>query len=483
MRTAQHLRTVIAFAAAVTLAMTVAACGGDDAGSTSSSGGDTTAAGSDGGDSASAASPETASSVTGEVAWWGWTPDKDVGDNYIKEFNKVYPNIKVTFKNFENTQYKPSLRAALAAGEGPDVWNVAPGGDTGGVVLYADYVEDLTQLATNWLGPDYATKWTPGFSSNLTLDGKLTGAPLGGVAAGFLWINQTLFDQYGLKAPTTLQEWVDVCKTFNDAGIICYGLGSGGGQTFASELLRVVLNSIDPDFFLQACQGQREWNEPIMVEAIGIMRQMQADGIIEKDTVGKIHYPDSNNDFMSQRAAMNSMGTWYAQYSRKSSAIASMEAAGVSNPEPFVMVPVMFPNLAGNDWTPQLFAEVDYGLAVNKDSKNKEAAEIFVAWLTMTEEGSRTVMNALDLTPSLVGVEADWEQVDLVDNAVQKPAIQELFGEVEKIAQVESRQKLQTAETLQALVVGVEQILGTTVDAQAIADQIQTDSTVSPLQP
>jgi ABC-type glycerol-3-phosphate transport system substrate-binding protein len=476
---------VVAVAAAAALTITVAACSDSKDAAT----GDGTAAtatgegGDSGGSGADAASPDTASSVTGEVAWWGWTPDKDVGDNYITEFNKVYPNIKVTFKNFENTQYKPSLRAALAAGEGPDVWNVAPGGDTGGVVLYADYVEDLTQLATNWLGADFATKWTPGFSSNLTLDGKLTGAPLGGVAAGFLWINQTLFDQYGLSAPTTLDEWVDVCKTFADNGIICYGLGSGGGQTFASELLRVVLNSIDPDFFLQACQGKREWNEPIMVQAIEIMRQMQADGIIEQDTVGKIHYPDSNNDFMSQRAAMNSMGTWYAQYSRKSSAIASMEAAGVSNPEPFVMVPIMFPNLAGNDWTPQLFAEVDYGLAVNKDSKNKEAAEIFVAWLTMTEEGSRTVMNALDLTPSLVGVEADWDKVDLVDNAVQKPAIQELFGEVEKIAQVESRQKLQTAETLQALVVGVEQILGTNVDAQAIADQIQADATVSPLQP
>ncbi|HEV7957507.1 MAG TPA: carbohydrate ABC transporter substrate-binding protein, partial [Marisediminicola sp.] len=38
---------------------------------------------------------------SGAVTWWGWTPDTPVAERYIQEFNKQYPKIKVTYKNFE----------------------------------------------------------------------------------------------------------------------------------------------------------------------------------------------------------------------------------------------------------------------------------------------------------------------------------------------------------------------------------------------
>ena len=38
------------------------------------------------------------SATAGSINWWGWTPEIGVSKQYIAAFNKVYPNIKVNYK-------------------------------------------------------------------------------------------------------------------------------------------------------------------------------------------------------------------------------------------------------------------------------------------------------------------------------------------------------------------------------------------------
>jgi len=65
---------------------------------------------------------------SGSVTWWGWTPDTPVAQKYIAEFNKDYPDIKVTYKNFENVDYRNTITPALDSGKGPDVFDLSPAG-------------------------------------------------------------------------------------------------------------------------------------------------------------------------------------------------------------------------------------------------------------------------------------------------------------------------------------------------------------------
>jgi raffinose/stachyose/melibiose transport system substrate-binding protein len=414
----------------------------------------------------SSTAEQAGSATEGSVTWWGWTPDTSVGDAYIAAFNEEYPDIEVTYRNFENGDYKAALRAGLQSNSGPDVFDIALGGDVADFATFGDFGLDLRPALEEQLGDDWEDQFTFSNDGLTREDGSVAGVSMGGVAAGMVWVNQTMFDEYGVTVPTTYDEWVAACDKFAAAGKECLAMGAVGGSGFTTETWRSIVNSIEPGLWYSALEGDASWDDPAFEEGLEILARMQDDGIIRDDVTGLAQYPDANNAFLSEQAAMVQMGTWYAQYSREESAIASMEAAGVSNPTPFVQLAVPFPAVGGS--TPELFGELDYGLAVNARSSNVAPATTFALWLTATEQGSQVVANAIDLIPGLKGVEPEWDQLALVDPDVQIPSIQNLYAEAAEIT--ETRNALTTPALTQALETAVVSVLeGGTTPADAIA--------------
>jgi len=139
----------------------------------------------------------------------------------------------------------------------------------------------------------------------------------------------------------------------------------------------------------------------------------------------------------------------------------------------------VFPDVAGKGNGSAFFGEADYGLAINADSPNIAAAKTFVAWMTMSTTGQQNVANALDLLPSLQGVTPNWPAIELVDEAVQRPAIEALIQESSATAQ--SRQWQTTEATLDAIVVAIQKVLDPTVNMtiEEIAAELQASSEAS----
>jgi ABC-type glycerol-3-phosphate transport system substrate-binding protein len=406
------------------------------------------------------------SATEGSITWWGWTPDTSVGEAYIAAFNEEYPDIEVTYRNFENGDYKAALRAGLQSNQGPDVFDIALGGDVADFATFGDFGLDLRPALEEQLGDDWEDAFTFSNDGLTREDGSVAGVSMGGVAAGMLWINQTMFDELGVSVPTTYDEWVAACDTFRAAGKECLAMGAQGGSGFTTETWRSIVNSIEPGLWYSALEGDASWDEPAFQEGLEVLQSMKEDGIIRDDVTGLAQYPDANNSFLSEEAPMVQMGTWYAQYSREQSAIASMEAAGVSNPTPFVQVAVPFPAVGGNE--PELFGELDYGLAVNARSDSAAPATTFALWLTGTEQGGQVVANAIDLIPGLKGVEPQWDELGLVAPDVQVPSIQDLYARAGEIT--ETRNTLVTPALAQALDAAVVSVLeGSTTPADAIA--------------
>jgi ABC-type glycerol-3-phosphate transport system substrate-binding protein len=431
-------QSVLAALAATGLLAGLAACGGGDSGG----GGEETPADS------------------GEISWWGWTPDTPVAEKYIVEFNKEYPDIKVTFKNYENVDYRNAIVPALESGSGPDVYEIAPAG--GSADLWGPFALDLTDFAEETLGADWKSKFGEGYADQLTTVDGLVALPLGGQAAGMIWYNKNIFDEAGATPPTDYDSWLDACKKIQAAGKICFTMGAGGTDTFPTEMFHSVANSVDPDWFLKAAVGEAQWTDPQGVETLEIFKRMSDDGIISKNSLDGPQYPLANEEFMKGEAAMVQMGFWYAQYSGLESAKTAMESAGVSNPEPFVQMPMNFPDVAQKGNGSALFGEADYGLAINADSKNVGPAKTFVKWMTMTEKGQQTVANAIDLIPGLVGVTPNWNDITLVDQAVQEPALNEALADA--AATTQTRQRQTTDATLKAIVVAIQEVLDPTIN-------------------
>src|SRR5665811_235154 len=130
--------------------------------------------------------------ASGTFTWWGWTPDTPVAKKYIAEFNKVYPDIKVEYKNYENADYAPTMSTAFQTGAGPDMFDVSAGGNVGGKQLWGDYAMDLTPVAVKAMGAGWKDKFATGYVDELTYNGKVVALPLGGVAADLFWINKDL---------------------------------------------------------------------------------------------------------------------------------------------------------------------------------------------------------------------------------------------------------------------------------------------------
>tara|TARA_R110002020_G_scaffold57274_7_gene157824 strand:+ start:426 stop:1802 length:1377 start_codon:yes stop_codon:yes gene_type:complete len=418
---------------------------------------------------------DVAPADSGEVTWWGWTPDTPVAERYIAEFNKDYPDITVTYRNFENVDFRTSITPALDSGEGPDVFNLSPAG--GSPDLWGPYALDLAPVAEDVLGADWEDQIGAGWANQLRdSDGRLVSMPLGGMSAGFVWINQDIFDEAGVDVPTDYDSWVAACEQISAAGKTCFTMGAGGADTFPTEMFHSIANSVDPDFFIAAATGDAAWDDPEGVETLQIIKDMREDGIIAANALDGTQYPLANEEFMRGDAAMVQMGFWYTQYSGAESCKAAMEAAGVSNPTCFVQLPAPFPDVAQKGNGSEYFGEADYGLAINADSPNIGAAKTFLSWMTMSQAGQQNVANALDLLPALKGVTPDWDSITLVDQAVQQPAIEQLIED--SVATGQSRQWQTSEETLDAIVLAIQQVLDPTISLSVdeIAAQLQASA-------
>ncbi len=412
---------------------------------------------------------------SGEVMWWGWTPDTPVAEKYIAAFNEEYPDITVTYKNFENVDFRNTLGPALDSGEGPDVFDLSPAG--GSPDLWGPYAIDLAPLAEETLGGDWESQLAGGYSKQLSQsDGRLIALPLGGTSAGFLWYNADIFDAAGASLPTDYDSWVEACGLIEAMGKTCFTMGAGGEDTFPTEMYHSIANSVDPEFFIAAATGQAKWDDPQGVEVLQIIKNMADDGIIASNALDSTQYPLANEAFMSEEAAMVQMGFWYTQYSGAESCLIAMEGAGVSNPECFVQLPTAFPDVAGKGNGSVYFGEADYGLSINADSPNIAASKTFVAWMTMSQNGQQNVANAIDLLPSLQGTTPNWDAIELVDASVQQPAIEGLIADSASTTQ--SRQWQTTESTLKAIVVAIQEVLDPTIDksVEQIAADLQSAS-------
>lgn len=373
--------------------------------------------------SGSTAAATPGAGASGSITWWGWTPDATNATKLIAQFNKQYPDVKVTFVSKPIDSYDSVLGPAITSKDGPDVFNVAPGSANGGAQTFAAGAIDLTPAVQSALGSGWKDKLAPAGVDGLTVDGKLVGLSAGAVYSGGLWINQKVFDKYGLKAPTTLDEWKKVCQTLQSNGQGCFVQGAGQ-WAFDMDTFEAISDNVEPGLYVKASKGEAKWTDPKFVTAMGLWKQLFDDKIMQDGAIGLQQYPDANNAFMSGKYAMVMMGTWYTQYAVKDSMVAAMQAAGVGTPDPIVMTPIPFPDLAGTGHTGSMFGDADYGLAVSAKSGNKAAATAFATWLTTSQDGQQAVANTLNDIPALKGVTPKWDTIDLVDPAAQKDALQ-----------------------------------------------------------
>ncbi|MFJ2277089.1 ABC transporter substrate-binding protein [Streptomyces sp. NPDC087866] len=202
---------------ALALAGTLTACGGSDDSAS-------------GPDKLSASDVQAALEKGGTVTVWAWEPTlKQVAADFRKEHPKV--KVKLVNAGTGNDQYK-ALQNAIAAKKGvPDVAQV----EYYAMGQYA-LTKELTDLKK--FGADkLAEQYSPGPWNGIKAGGDgLYGLPMDSGPMA-LFYNKKVFDQHGIKVPTTWDEYVSAARALHKADPKAYITNDTGDAGFTTSML------------------------------------------------------------------------------------------------------------------------------------------------------------------------------------------------------------------------------------------------------
>ena len=136
------------------------------------------------------------------------------------------------------------LANRMAGGDPPDTFQIH-----GGAELLDNWVKgnDLTQPLTDlYEAEGLNDKFPPGIVELVSWEGVPYSVPLGVHRNGVLWINKAIFDEHGLTAPTTWDEFFTVADTLKAAGVTPLALGDRDGWTALNLFEQILLGELGP---------------------------------------------------------------------------------------------------------------------------------------------------------------------------------------------------------------------------------------------
>lgn len=319
------------------------------------------------------------------VKFQTWNPgDEEYTHAMLEKFEEEHPDIQIDYTFMPYTDHVEKLKVDLSAGDAADVYGV----QTGAMYKeFRDFEEDLTPYLVKEYGDDWASNYNEYAMSLLKGDdGEYYAVPLGLSYAGYVWANMKYFDKYGLELPTNYDELKEVCKTFRDNGEYPLVIGAKDSWINIDTWMNIAAD-INTEKLYSAIEGETPFTDEDLVQSFQIWQNCFTDGVFQDGALGVGMYTDSTDMYQKEGSVpMILNGSWslgaYMDSDGQSQEVYNGEGA---NHKIFLM-----------DWNNDgkiapVEEAVDVSLAINNQSKVKDAAWTFVDW--MIHEGADTLVN------------------------------------------------------------------------------------------
>lgn len=319
------------------------------------------------------------------VKFQTWNPgDEEYTHAMLEKFEEEHPDIQIDYTFMPYTDHVEKLKVDLSAGDAADVYGV----QTGAMYKeFRDFEEDLTPYLVKEYGDDWASNYNEYAMSLLKGDdGEYYAVPLGLSYAGYVWANMKYFDKYGLELPTNYDELKEVCKTFRDNGEYPLVIGAKDSRINIDTWMNIAAD-INTEKLYSAIEGETPFTDEDLVQSFQIWQNCFTDGVFQDGALGVGMYTDSTDMYQKEGSVpMILNGSWslgaYMDSDEQSQEVYNGEGA---DHKIFLM-----------DWNNDgkiapVEEAVDVSLAINNQSKVKDAAWTFVDW--MIHEGADTLVN------------------------------------------------------------------------------------------
>jgi raffinose/stachyose/melibiose transport system substrate-binding protein len=318
---------------------------------------------------ASSAAQSSSGPVT--LTYWTWNPDQKTLQPAIDGFEKANPGIKVTLKEYTNTDYQKDLPLALNGGEKIDVVGVQVSAMTNTLKSELRPVSSYSSdLGANWkskLDPKILDQTQSAASDNV-----LYSLPMGAVASPFVYYNNALLKKDGVAVPKTAADLAAAAKKLKAAGVENPVTMVGDGW-WQEEVLFGIAGQTDPKLSDSIFLGNGSWNQPAVVKALADYKSLFDSGAIDTSTLSLTGAVPAS-DFTSGKSAFLIDGSWQssmlsASY-RKANNIPLTDVGAEA-------LPIVEPN-----GKPAVRGLAEGGMAIPKSSTHVAAAAKFIAYMT-----------------------------------------------------------------------------------------------------
>ncbi|MFD2700719.1 extracellular solute-binding protein [Paenibacillus shunpengii] len=243
--------------------------------------------------------------------WHNWTGQdaKAVAmRGIIEQFRADHPNIEVIDEGLPSDGLRTRLRTVAAADEMPDLFVMWPDAMTKEFVkgdLLQPINEELDQ------NPEWKDKFIPNALDGYTVDGNIYSVPMNLAPSSFIYYNEALFKEHGVKVPTTWTELESAIQTFNEKDVIPIALGNKANWVVQSTLFSTLADRITgTEWFLSAIeQSGAKFTDPEFVEALNVLKKLGDSGAFQ-DGFNSIDETQMMQLYFQGKAAMVINGGW-----------------------------------------------------------------------------------------------------------------------------------------------------------------------------
>ncbi len=358
------------------------------------------------------------------ITWWSWDSNP-VPEEMVAAFEEANPDITVESEFFNYNDYLNALRPGLTSDDGPDVFQVAPGGM---LANYGPLAVDLAPFAEEALGGQWEDDFNPTALEQLRFEDAQVALPTYMTAAGLIYYNANLVEELGITVPTTVPEWIEACEVVNAAGYTCLAQGAKDAWV-NTDVFLALANSASPGYIYDAIAGEAEWNAPELVEAMQAWASLFTSGVAGSGAAAQAQYPDAFNAFLSNEAVFIAMGTWNTPGTQTETGLA-VSQEGIDAEIDGVFLSAPFPAATSATEPTRPFGGVANGWAINANSEEQDAAFRLIEFLSAGE--GQELIGSVASFPAFNGASASTQDVvdprQVADIERQQESLQDLVG-------------------------------------------------------
>jgi glucose/mannose transport system substrate-binding protein len=246
-------------------------------------------------------------------SWWTAGGEAEGKNDILNLYKQLYPNVEVidaAVAGGGGENAKAVLQTRMQGNDPPDTFQVHGGPELIDGYVKPGRMEPVTQLYTDMKMTDAFPKQLQTLVSD---GGEIYSVPANIHRGNVVFYNKKVFDDNGIKPPTTWDELYAAAETLKGKNIPA--LAVGGKDTWAVTMLweDALIASVGADKFNELMAGKAEWTDPGVVAAFAALAKIWTSGYVNSDYAA-LTWDEAAGKVLKGEAAMTVMGDWAKGY-------------------------------------------------------------------------------------------------------------------------------------------------------------------------